>query len=468
MRKIKNAYPLVILSLIFLFNPNVNLIDVLPDFVAYLLLVLAIGALSNAVPYLAECKEATVKLLLVSVIKIPALAVMRANLISGKDIVPLFTLVFAVLELILIYSAVSNGFKALGYIGERTDCSSVRDSFKVGIGGRSTPEGLRIMTLIFFASKATLNVIPELFLLTPEETELRKRLADAYPTVLVISILAALVIGVIWLTHALSYVRAIKAGKDIGNAIESLRAKESPDRISEKERLKKLLASLTLLSVSSLLIFDITISDFGGYNILPHFIYGILLFCSVYNFSSDKRIKLSLIASASAHAVCSLLSHFFTVRFFDTYSYADIEYSLSAQDAYLPIKLFSVLELGCILLLLSAAAVAAVGFIKENTDLSPNDPSYSRTNAKNHKAATLKTLSIFAISAIINLLKCISVFIKQTTTVIESDASTEGIVTSGMPAFDTVIFFICLIFVIYSFFTISNLKDEVKFKYGRD
>lgn len=468
MRKIKNSYPLVILSLIFLFNPNVNLIDVLPDFIAYLLLVLAIGALSDAVPYLAECKEATVKLLLVSVIKIPALAVMRANLISGKDIVPLFTLVFAVLELILIYSAVSNGFKALGYIGERTDSSSVRDSFKVGIGGRSTPEGLRIMTFIFFASKATLNVIPELFLLTPEETELRKRLADAYPTVLVISILTALVIGIIWLTHALSYVRAIKAGKDIGNAIESLRAKESPDRISEKERLKKLLASLTLLSASSLLIFDITISDFGGYNILPHFIYGILLFCSVYNFSSDKRIKLGLIASASAHAVCSLLSHFFTVRFFDTYSYADIEYSVSAQDAYFPIKLFSVLELGCILLLLSAAAVAAVGFIKENTDLSPSDPSYSRTNAKNHKAAALKTLSIFAISAIINLLKCISVFIKQTTTVIESDASTEGIVTSGMPAFDTVIFFICLIFVIYSFFTISNLKDEVKFKYGKD
>ena len=191
----KVVFPLVILSLVFLFNPNANLIDVLPDLVAYLLFILVIGSHSESVPYLAECRGALIKLALVTLIKIPAFTIMYSNMVSGKDIVPLFTLVFAVLELILLYSAVENGFRALGYIGERTDCASVRDAFSVGGGRTMTPESLKVMTFIFFVARASLNVIPELLLLTPEETTLRRKLQEAYPAVLVISIFAALIIG---------------------------------------------------------------------------------------------------------------------------------------------------------------------------------------------------------------------------------------------------------------------------------
>jgi hypothetical protein len=97
----KVVFPLVILSLVFLFNPNVNLIDVLPDFVAYVILLLVIGSHAESIPYLSECKGALIKLTLVTLIKIPAFTIMYSNMVSGKDIVPLFTLVFAVLEFLL-------------------------------------------------------------------------------------------------------------------------------------------------------------------------------------------------------------------------------------------------------------------------------------------------------------------------------------------------------------------------------
>ena len=139
MTKIKKAYPLIVVALIFLFNPNANLIDVLPDIASYVLLIVAIGNLTETVPYLAECKGALVKLSLVALVKIPAFTVMYSNMSFGKDIVPLFTLVFVTLELILLYSAVSNAYNALSYLGERTDSKSVRDPFPIGRGKTATP-----------------------------------------------------------------------------------------------------------------------------------------------------------------------------------------------------------------------------------------------------------------------------------------------------------------------------------------
>lgn len=464
----KVVFPLVILSLVFLFNPNANLIDVMPDFVAYVLFILVIGSLSESVPYLAECKGALIKLALVTLIKIPAFLVMYSNMVSGKDIVPLFTLVFAVLELILLYSAVENGFRALGYIGERTDCASVRDPFSVGRGRMMTPESLKILTYIFFVARATFNVIPELLLLTPEDTSLRRKLQEAYPAILVISILASLAIGIIWLSRTVKYVKAIRHGEDLGAAINTLAAKGSPEEIGAKERIKRLASALIILAFSSLFIFDVTFSDLGGYNRLPHFIYGILLFSSVYSFTSDKRTRLCLIIGTAGFSLSSLLTYLLTVRFFEKYTYLSLAYPGPAKDAYLPVKALAVTETVFALIMLTAAAMATVSFIKEHTDVAPSDPSYSKTNEKNHRTTARKTLPLFIIAGVITIAKCANVFIKETSTLIYSEVNSEGIAASAFPAMDTIIFFTCIVYVIYSFVTVSNLKDEVRFKYGKE
>ena len=201
MIKIKHHYPLIILSLVFLCNPNMNILDILPDCIAYTLLTLVIGGLAQTVPYLAECKGALIKLALLTAIKIPAFTVMYSNLKYGSDIVPLFTLSFAVLELILICIAVKNLFLALSYIGERTDCISVRGPFSIGRRKSLSLEMIERVTIIFFVVKAVLNVLPELMLLYNEDFAYRKELMDSYPAVLVISVLAGLIIGIFWLKY---------------------------------------------------------------------------------------------------------------------------------------------------------------------------------------------------------------------------------------------------------------------------
>ncbi len=464
----KGVFPLVILSLVFLFNPSANLIDVLPDLVAYALLILVIGSHSESVPYLAECKGALIKLALVTLIKIPAFSIMYSNMVSGKDIVPLFTLVFAVLELILLYSAVENGFRALGYIGERTDCASVRDPFALGGKKTMTPEALKTLTYIFFVVRATLNVLPELLLLTPEETTLRRKLQEAYPAVLVISILVSLAAGIIWLSHAVKYVKAIRRGEDLGAALDGLKTKGTPEEMSVKERVKKLTLSLSILAISSLFIFDISFSDLGGYNRLPHFIYGILLFSAVYSFTKERRVKLCLTIGAVGFSLSSLFTYLFTVRFFETYTYLNLAYPGPAKEAYLPVKIAAIVETVFALVMLTAAAMATLSFIKEHTDVAPSDPSCSKTNEKNHKATAKKTLPLFILAGVITIAKCANIFIKQTSTLIYSEVNSEGITASAFPAMDTIIFFACIVYVIYSFVAVSSLKDEVRFKYGKE
>lgn len=468
MKKVKHAYPLIVTALILLFNPVVNVIDILPDCIAYILLILAIGAYTDTVPYLTECRSALVKLALVTLIKIPAFTVMYSNMSSGKDIVPLFTLVFVTLELILLYSAVTNGFGALSYLGERTDAGSVREPFKIRGKRSSTPEQLKILTLGCFLARGILNVAPEIMLLTPENASIRRRLTEAYPAVLVLCIFASLVIGLIWLSHALKFVKAVKSAGDLKEAIVTLEHRGTPDEESVKSMKKKLISALTLLAVSSVFIFDIVIEDFGGYNILPHFIYGILMLLSFRTLVNDTKIIRPLIAVTAGYAISSLLGHFFTQRFFESHTYVDLKYSASAKATYSSVKLLAVIELIFALLMLASAAVATVRFIKEHTDVSPSDPSYSKTNAMNHKLTARNVMPVFAISAIIHILKCANVFIKQTISVTYSEVNPEGIISSGAPYMDTVIFLACVVYVICCFVKTSNLKDEVKFKYDKE
>ena len=62
MIKRRGVYPLIVISLLILFNPSANILDILPDCIAYAMLIYAIGGTDKTVPYLSECKGALVKL----------------------------------------------------------------------------------------------------------------------------------------------------------------------------------------------------------------------------------------------------------------------------------------------------------------------------------------------------------------------------------------------------------------------
>ena len=468
MIKIKQRYPLIILSLVLLFNPNINIIDVMPDFVAYMILALMIGGLASGVPYLAECKEALVKLTLITLIKIPAFVIMYSNMGSGSDIIPLFTLSFAVLECIFIYGALRNFFLAVSYLGERTDCQAARMPFHVSKKKSISLETFERITLAVFFIKAMLSVLPELFLLTGEDFVLKRKLMDIYPTALILSLAISLVIMTVWLICAIKCVKNIRNIGDLGDALRQVESYSSYG-ISDTEKLKKrLIEALNLLALSSIFIFDISFQNTNGHNILPHFIYGIVLFCAVINLTDKKLTKILLIAFTLGFSISALINQSLCARFFDRYQYIDLSYSRIARAEYRPIKITAVTETVFVIAMTVVAAVILVSFIKSHTDTNPSDPAYSISNRRAHKRLIKITLPLMVLSAVINVMKCLNVFLKQNVTIIPTQVNPDGIAAPGIPAFTTAIVLFSIAYVIYSMVAVSTLKDEVRLKYGKE
>ena len=285
---------------------------------------------------------------------------------------------------------------------------------------------------------------------------------------IVLCIFASLIIGIIWLCRTIKYVKTINKADDMRVAIDSLKKRGAPEEESAKDTLKRLTSSLTLIAVSSLFIFDVVISDFGGYNILPHFIYGIILFCALFSYAEQKTQRILYIISTSGFCVSSLLSHFALKRFLDTFTYMHLSYSKSAMKAYNAVKIYSVIEFMFAISMLFAAAWITRSLITSHTDVAPDDVSYSKINERNHQATFKKALPLFIIAAVINAMKLVNVFIKQTTKIIYSEVNPDGIASSGVPVMDTLIFLACAVYVTCAFVTSSNIKDEVKFKYGKE
>ena len=241
MKKAKNPGALIALSLVFLFNPNINILDLLPDFVAYLALISAIGSASEHVPYLQECKETLSKLAIISAVKIPAMLIMFSNMYTGRDIVPLFTLIFGVVEIIFLSPAINNGYAALCYLGERTDATSLISAFPIDRSGARTmkTDALRALTLIFFSAKAALGFLPEICLLTFEDYATRKKANDIYPTLLVLSLLAVLIIGLVWLGRTKKYLNTVRKNGQVGTSVSSLIPDSDAESISAKDKVRK-------------------------------------------------------------------------------------------------------------------------------------------------------------------------------------------------------------------------------------
>ena len=464
-----NAATLFSLSTILLFNPNINLIDPLPDFIGYILMILAIGSAAKYVPYLSECKSAITLLAVVSALRIPAFIIMYNNLATGRDIVPMFTLIFVSIEAILLYQAVENGHKALCYISERTDASSISESFSIGKGGRTMTLGaVKSLTYIFLIARQALNLAPELLLLTTENIDTRRQLREAYPAVLIICIFAALIIGIVWITRARGYVKALIQKNQIGDAIASLETNATPDEEEKEKLVRSATIALNMLVIASLFSFDLTFSDFGEINILPHFIYGVFIFCALFRITKIKKRLVALSISTSSFALSSIITHLLTKRFLDRYDYLNLLFSVKARQTYLPVKICSVIEAVALISLLVISAVIFAEFIKEHTGTNPSDESYGAIAKKSHSAIIKKSAILFSLSGVIGFLKCLNVFLKGEVKIIATQISEEGFTSGALPWMSTLIFALCVIYVLYSIYFIHDIKEEVKFKYGID
>ena len=112
------------LGLVFLFNPNINLIDVLPDCIGCLCIMAAISRAADLGGELADAHMQFKRLFWITLSKIPALLLtfsITARSVGEETIVLAITFCYAAAEAVFGIFAFSKLFEGLAYLGTRYD-----------------------------------------------------------------------------------------------------------------------------------------------------------------------------------------------------------------------------------------------------------------------------------------------------------------------------------------------------------
>lgn len=311
----KMGFGCLIWSVLFFFNPCINIVDILPDFFGCVLLIRGLSKMADICPAISDAVSGLGRLRIVLLIKL--LAVILVPLVDSTYVL-VFTLSAVTLEFIYLLPAIGRIFDGFEYLGTRYDGNAVfgyrykTSNGKIGIVKSSTVKSL---TMIFFIVKGILNVAPELCVLSDYEysgyvvSGVQINIADYKYPFLAIGMFITLVIGIIWMYYMISYLKHISRETPF---IERL-SEEYDRKIASNDKL--LFTRAMSLSFSLIVAGFVFFANFkfDGVNIIPTFIGAILLTAAAINLKKYMNTR-------SAITVCAAFSAVSAVSFaFDTY-----------------------------------------------------------------------------------------------------------------------------------------------------
>ena len=493
MKKNNRSYGLIIFSFVLLFNPTSSLIDILPDFIAWFILARLIERAADSAAYFEEARSAFIKLGWLNIAKIPGflLAFMiRSGNAMDNDVIVLFSFAFAVCELLLIIPAIKNIFLALFHLGERTPLQELITPFKTHPSKTRSvsPEALREYTFFFAICKCILSTLPDMLLLS-RTTDVGGAThlitgSKFYPFAILGAQIIGFIIGTVWLIRAIAYAKAINhssiddraksAGNSFGfsDALNMLALEDTAAKFEKKVMMRKIFSAFTVLTIGAFFSIDIAVDNFDSINLIPQFLFAAVTLIGIFMLGKhvDKRVLPAKIC-AFTYMAASVVSYVFSASFLMKYDYLDLLSDKAALSAYIPVQITATVEFIAAIGLFVSLAFLLREFVLSHTGLSRNSDRYSRTEKEYHNKLIGKSflLSGFGIAAVAS--KFTSVFLNRDVEIhyaFVDDFDYRPIVSSSAPWFGVVVVLTSIIFIGYSFYFYSTLKDEVKMKYTLD
>lgn len=259
------GFGLIIAALFFLFNPDISIIDVFPDFIGYMLLSAGLSQLAMLNDDLSAAYGKFKKMILVSALK-PVSTFFLYGVFDSSEQASgslLFAFSFAVVELIFLIPAYNCLFDGIIYLSGRRGAKA---AFKPK-GKRTVGEKAKSFSIVFVIAKAAFALLPEtLALTTTEYTDgITMYLYNYIGHFRVIFFTVSLVFGIIWLTKSARFFSAVKKEREF---IESL-TKSFEEELLTKEGIfiqKNLYRGFLVLIAGALLCIDLHAPDF---NVIP-------------------------------------------------------------------------------------------------------------------------------------------------------------------------------------------------------
>jgi hypothetical protein len=206
-------YSLLILGLLFLWNPEVTIFDLFPDFIGCLLIAKAIAPLEPLSSSAESAGNKFRKLAAISGIKTAALFPMMTLFSTEKEVTMLFTAGFAILTAIYLIPAFSDLFATVTYFADRSQTSVKGTAF------------LRGFTILSILLRYAFAFFPETVYVNVDESASVLYGQSIYPWepyrmgMTVLAVLFSLIVGIAWLIAILSYVKRLKRHRAFNDGI---------------------------------------------------------------------------------------------------------------------------------------------------------------------------------------------------------------------------------------------------------
>ena len=407
----KDFSPLLFIgAAIFLFNPNINLLDVLPDFIGYLFILRAISGIDELVPHFDAARRGFLKLFWVALAKIPAYFIMAAlvgDSTDGRVTITLFALSFGIVEILFSFSATSELFEGLYYLRAR---------YGVLSGGEQTLNGARTAAYVFAVAKPALAFLPELTYLSMYEhfgyIDNKPDIVIYRPFFIAVAVLIGLGFGIYFLVCTIRSARFVDKDTSLLPLLSGIRQENLPP-LTGAARIRRIRLSLSLLAIGFLCLIDLV---FDEINYLPNGV-AILFFAlsAALLIPFAKRGAIATLAASLPALAFSVVASVLRASFFAEFSYAALGRSYKADALYADYKLFSALEAGAQILLFAAIFWMLFLIIRAETGFVAASEANRKSHAALHRGLTLRTALLCVLSALSSVAMTADVFLRYYT-----------------------------------------------------
>ncbi len=375
-KKKKLGLSWIVVALIFLFNPNLHLIDPLPDFLGYLFLCLAFSKLADLNEEIANSVSLFRKMIWIDAAKWGALYLtfsMSASAEKNSSVL-VWTFVFFTLEMIFLLPAYTKLFYGIVKLGYSYPSSSILETKKKK---QSYTDRAKKATLFFVVFKSAFTLLPEFLDLFNNTDSVDVGISRMYRYIGLLrgfSVVLVLIFGLVWLFRMQAYFRRIRHDGELISALgEAYQTKVVPK--TGMFVLRRFQYAYFFLILGLILSMDYR---FDNILLFPDIYSAIAFFfaflCLSLNVFTKKRYW---IVSSSAYFILSAVSYYFEDKFFSQYSLRDLLKNDMAKElysTYVSLNVFKVLAfvlmMYCLYRMLNQVILIHTGmsFVQEQTD----------------------------------------------------------------------------------------------------
>ena len=316
----------LILSVIFLFNPIVSVIDIFPDFIGYLFLLKFFHRMSYTNDKADDLCHSIKTLILITGIKAITLLLMPALSSLDQAMYLVFSFVFAILECIFGIPLMGKMFNVLSDIALYENNIACANNEKI-----------KRITIIALVCKLVLATIPDLTFLSISngvDTQTGINFLQFRPLLFALSTIISLVIGIVWLVLMVRYINKLLTR----NAIKLLKTDYSVKAIGRELLFlsKDSMFYLTALCFACAFVVDFNLNLV---NVLFDSFFSViititLIFMSVKDYFKEKLMLIIIAVLSVFHLAIDIILTVVATNFFEKYNLDSIQRIPKAEDIY--------------------------------------------------------------------------------------------------------------------------------------